>query len=104
MTKDLFISSVTALKTQFEKDEKCVEAFDVILPYDNISGYDNSVLIDAFINLLKECVNDTNDWIDYFVWELDFGRDYTDGCVRINGKDVPLRTAEDLWNIINVNQ
>ena len=58
------------------------------------------VLIDAFINLLKECGNDTNDWIGYFVWELDFGRDYTDGCVMINGKDVPLRTAEDLWNIL----
>lgn len=101
MTKDLFISSITALKDQFDKDRKCSEAFAVILPYDNVSSYDNSVITDAMLALLKECSSDVYGWIDYFVWELDFGRKYTEGCVTENGKNVPLRTVDDLWNIIN---
>jgi hypothetical protein len=100
MTKDLFVSSVTALRMQIDRDRKCSEAFGVILPNDHVSVYDNSCLIDAIIALLKEAVNDTDDWIDYFVWELDFGRDYKDGCVTADGKNIPLKTVDDLWDIL----
>jgi hypothetical protein len=100
MTKDLFVSSVTALRMQIDRDRKCSQAFNIILPHDNVSVYDNSYLIEAVIVLLKEAVNDTDDWIDYFVWELDFGRDYKDGCVTADGKNIPLKTADDLWDIL----
>jgi len=52
------------------------------------------------IKLLQELTNDENDWIDYYIWELEFGDKYKDGCVKINNENIPLRKSEDLWNLI----
>lgn len=41
----------------------------------------------------------TND-IDYYMYELDFGKKWKPGCLTIDDKDIPLRNSEDLWNIL----
>ena len=100
MDKELFISSINAIKQQMDKDKECLKAFKIILPFDYISGYDNHVIIDTMIKLLQELTNDENEWINYFIWELEFGDKYKDGCVKIDNENIPLRTSEDLWNLI----
>lgn len=53
------------------------------------------------LSLLKMIMNDKYDWIDYWMYELDFGRKYHDGCVTDNqGNSIKLATIEDLWNLI----
>ena len=39
-------------------------------------------------------------WIDYFVWELDFGKKWHPMCVTVDDKDVPLGTPEDLYAML----
>lgn len=101
MTKEFFIESVEKLDAQFRHDQKCLDAFSVILNDSYISGYDNSIVTEQFLKILKEAVNDKNGWIEYYVYELEFGRGYRDGCVTINGENVSLKTATDLWDIIS---
>ena len=39
------------------------------------------------VSLLATIMNDEYDWIDYFCWELNFGKDYHDGTITdSNGK------------------
>lgn len=43
---------------------------------------------------------DKDDWISYFCFDLDFGRNYKDGMVTHNGKNVSLATSEDLYDFL----
>lgn len=59
-------------------------------------------MIDTVVLLLKIATNDTDEWIDYWVYELDCGKDYTEGAVRYtDGEIIPLATVDDLWAILN---
>lgn len=55
------------------------------------------------IELLEKITYDEDEWISYWVYELDFGQKYHKGCVEINGKLVALLTIYDLWNLLNDN-
>ena len=46
--------------------------------------------------------NHEHSWIEYYMWELHFGRKWKKGIVKIKGKDFKLQTASDLWDILNV--
>lgn len=53
------------------------------------------------LEILSESMNDTSDWISYWFYELDCGRDYKDGCITdLDGKIIKLKTIEDLYNCI----
>ena len=102
MTKELFIHSIEALHKQYLHDDKCAEAFKVILPNDYTTLYDNHHVIDALTKILVDATNDTSDWISYFIYELNFGKDWKDGMIKENGKDIKLQTTEDLWNLLAI--
>jgi hypothetical protein len=44
---------------------------------------------------------DSNEWISYFCFELNFGRKYKEGNVLDdNGKSIPLATYDDLYDLL----
>ena len=104
MTKELFIETIGELEKQKIHDRKCSDAFKVLLPHDYTSGYDNHWIQEQLIKVLKVATNDNiqQSWIEYFIWELDFGNLYREGCVKISGKDIKLQTAFDLWDLLNL--
>jgi len=51
-------------------------------------------------DILKEAMNDKSDWIGYWMFELNEGKDYKKGSVVVDGKNVPLKTIRDLYNIL----
>ena len=106
MTKELFIESIEQLQKQYEHDLKCSEAFRVILPHDYLSGYDNSKLQEQLVKILQVEMNDEGDhsWIEYYIWELDFGKDFKDGCVMIDKQPFELKTPSDLWELLLMNK
>ena len=103
-SKELFIETINALEKQHRHDVKCSEAFRVILPNDYISNYNNHWLQNQLVNILQIAMNDNvaHSWIEYFIWELDFGLKYSKGCVKIQDKDFELKTASDLWDLLNL--
>ena len=46
-------------------------------------------------------VDGYGDDLDYFLYELDCGKKWKSGTITIDGKDIKLRNAEDLWEMIN---
>ena len=103
MTKDLFIESIEAIKAQFEHDAKCHKAFCAILPNDYVTNYDYHKVINQLLKLLQVAMNDQSDpsWIEYYIYELDFGSRWTESRVTRNGQSIKLETVEDLWNILS---
>lgn len=55
----------------------------------------------AVVNLLGLMMHDTNDWIGYWIYEMEYGEKYFKGCVtHENGVEIPLHTVEDLYNFL----
>jgi hypothetical protein len=103
-TKYDFISAIEALQKQYEHDQKCSDAMEVIFPNDFISGYDNHWLTNKLVELLENNMNDSEEWISYFLYELDFGKKWKPGTVTEGDKDIPLRNAEDLYDLLRSNE
>lgn len=62
-----------------------------------------NVLLDTFYHEDQLNTYPFIDDITYFMWELDFGRKWKSGMVTKDGVDIPLRTAEDLWELLTEN-
>lgn len=96
-TKKLFVETINKIEEQKRHDDKCAGAFKTLLPNDHVTSYDNYKLYDQLIKILKIAMNDELDWIDYFIYDLDFGSKYYDGCVKLRGNNFTLKTPSDLY-------
>lgn len=51
--------------------------------------------------LLRKLLNDAYEYIDYFIYELDYGRKYKPGMIKDeNDQDIDLSTAEKLYDYL----
>ena len=103
LTKEQFINCIETYKKMREEENELFNALHL---------YDECIFdkwLDNYYNLFSEMcefskpVNGIgwgND-LDYFVFELDFGRLYTNGCVEDkDGNPIQMSTAEELWDAI----
>ena len=61
----------------------------------------------SIVSLLEKIMQDEkNEWISYWLWELNFGRENHRLKVTMDGKEVPMTTIEDLYNVLaeNINE
>lgn len=105
ITKELFIESINQIELQHRHDQKCSEAFKMILPNDYLSCYDNHWLQNQLVSVLQIAMNDNHEhsWIEHYMWELDFGRKNKELQVIINESNFKLETPEHLWNLLNLD-
>lgn len=62
-------------------------------------------LIDSYFQLLKYSTNDETELITYFCYDLDFGENYTPGCITdANDKEVRVQDSEDLYNVLFLDE
>lgn len=101
MTKEQFISSIEAIKEQYENDEKITKALNIIQP-DSFNSFNGGiVLVNHLIQLLVDLTNDKNSWIEYFIYELDFGEKYKEGCATyVDKTPIDLSTAGTLFDFL----
>lgn len=53
------------------------------------------------VDLLKICVGDTGDWIDWWLWENYYGERISENSVTgDDGKPIDVRTPEKLYDLI----
>ena len=74
ISKEQFIKIMESIQQQLNIDIKNNEAFSTILENDFVSSPKN-ILYDILINFLIYLTNDESKWIDYFIYELDFGKE-----------------------------
>ena len=68
-------------------------------------GADNVLWFDKYQSLIVDILHDAfndkeNGWISYAIYELDWFSKYKDGTITFDGKNVPLRDAGDLYDLL----
>lgn len=104
ITKEQFINTINDMQTIYEKYDKIVDTLYSIGI--DIINLDMNPIHET-IKLLEDIMGCPRDYkyyisdISYFVYELDFGRNYKDGCIKDkDGNNIKLETPEDLWNVL----
>lgn len=105
ISKEVFIETIDSIEKQYEHDNKCLEAASLIYE-DAFEGnlfYRNSWLQNALITLLQIEFNDekAQSWIDYYLWELDFGKkNNVMQAYREDGSEIKLTNASELYDCL----
>ena len=88
-------------KKQFIKIMTDLKLLDDLRKLDkDFGGLRLSRVGDLVLDVLEIVMEDKkNCWISYYTRELNWGENYKDGCIT-NGKNIPLKTFEDLYNIL----
>ena len=95
MSYELFERYMNIVRADYDWMEKVCDLFDTCVLYDKIRSPD------TILEMLSDALHDTSDWIDYFVFELDWGKDYEAGMVvDANNQNIPLATLHDLYNLL----
>ena len=102
ISKNEFIHAMKGIKAQILIDLKNHQALSDIFKNTYMGSIEN-VLYNTLITLLEQLTIDTESkWIEYFIYELDFGKEnYRLQVYDKNNKEIPLSTIEDLWNMLN---
>ena len=62
-------------------------------------------MMDYVFDLLEDEFNDSDHWISYWIYELDFGKSWSPGTViDEDKKDIKLQTKEDLYDFLMENK
>ena len=102
LSKEIFTEVMNSIEKQYNHDMKCAEAFSILLPNDYTSVYDNSVLYESILNLLDIIFKQDKkgSWIEYYIYELEFGKKYKEGCVKSEGKNIDLSDSGKLYDFL----
>ena len=97
LSKEKFIEYLERYRELADIEEKLNSTVKLLCPDFNSFYLDkHSSLI---LDMLKDLMNDTEDWIGYYIWESDWGKTFS--CVwNEEGEEIPLETLQDLYNII----
>jgi len=97
-TKEEFITVLGACVDIIEDTEEIVDFIDEkFRTYCGVDIFGQGELLDLFIKVLEDKMDDSDHWISWWVFE--------DGCGKKGleaGKDMrPVDTIEDLWCLMN---
>jgi hypothetical protein len=108
MNKELFIEAIEAIEKQIDSDVEVSKHLGRAFPnaFEANLLPDNRYLQDALIRVLQEEMNDTElcehglSWIEYYIWELKFGKENYHLKVTHNGKEIKMSNASELYDFL----
>ena len=103
MTKEQFIKLMEAIKERYHTIEKIYDKLD------DVFGSVGDLFIDEtsitpIIDVISEIVEDNNKWIEWYVYDKNWGTDARLTATDNNGNEIPSETLEDLWNLIHMTE
>jgi len=97
MEFDKFHGKMMALDRHFTEIEAVQDAFRTMLDGHYVYNIGEEI-INEYVNMLADQVGDTANWINWFIWENDFGkRGHEAGY---DGEMTSIRTIDDLYRLI----
>lgn len=95
MTKENFSELINAVKNHSDYIYNLYKDYGIDFVNSPVMEIENEIT-----KYLKAQFDDKCDWIGYWMWELNFGENWKPGTVTENGNDIPLKTIDDLWNLL----
>lgn len=105
MKKETFVSIINAIDAQYAKDKENAKLLEKVFPDSTIIPSYCDELINTIIEaLISEMSDEEEEWIDYYMYELDFGRENDRlKAYDKNGVEILLSKPEDLYDLIENN-
>lgn len=99
MTKEQFIRLMTVIKKKYEETEKFWDDF-----YDLFGSCGDklaeAISLDEIISVISEIIGDNKYWIEWYIYEKEWGIKEDVGVADANNNIIPSETLEDLWRLI----
>lgn len=106
--KETFIKTLTTLKEETDKEAELRKTLNKLYGAPagfSVDFYPTIQLESTLLSLLKKLTFDAGGWIDYYVYDCEFGQ-ALNLCNSVEDKDgnkIPLNTMEDLYNLLVQN-
>lgn len=104
LTKQEFVDILNRLREATELVDKVEELFRDSrdnLECDFCNGAGLQISHEGIVvKLLEKMMQDSVGNISYFIYELDYGREYKDGCVSDNNGNIDISTPEKLYDFL----
>ena len=108
MNKELFIEAIEAIQKQVKLDIEVSKHLGKAFPdaFEANLLPKNHFLQNALLHVLQVEMNDLQlyelgqSWIEYFLWELNFGEENYRLKVTDNGKNIPMSNASELYDYL----
>lgn len=100
ITKTQFCSIIDSIETYWETLRKLNEVLDANMVESKLATFADEVRVfisDLFYEEEKDSIGDE---IQYYMWELDFGKKWTSNSITVNGESIRLTNSEELWDYI----
>lgn len=99
VSKEAFLRALNALCKQDREDSYISTHLQMICP-DSNPVYITKHAQQGLLDLLEAASGDDEAWISYWLYDLDHGAKYKPGTVRVDGKNVRLKTPEDVYRLL----
>lgn len=74
---------------------KAFKAFDHDFNSVHFGGYEGLI-----VKLITHLFNDKSEWFQYWLYELEAGSKATPNSVSFDGKPIPIKTVDNLYDIL----
>ena len=99
LSKEVFVECINFMKDRSDAADKVNKVFT--------DGFEDSVFYPylryetMMEKVLKDAMCDENDWISWFLYEMDYGRDVKlDSAAEEDGTPIDLTTPEKLYDFL----
>lgn len=104
LTKEEFIDIINRLRESSELVDKVNELFQNSmdnLECDFCNGASLQISHEGIVvKLLEKLMQDRYENISYFIYELDYGKEYQDGCISDKHGNIDISTPEKLYDFL----
>lgn len=102
ITKPQFLKALDALAKQDKEDGYISTHLQCVCPESNVL-YVTKYAQAGLLDLLEAVTDDENSWISYWLYDLAHGNKYKPGTIKVDGKNVKLKTPDDLYRMLVKN-
>ena len=102
ISRDTFIETMCALEILDDKMGNVEVAMNQLCP--DFRGFNIPDVFDIVMDIFEEMFKDEDNWLDYFVYELDYMNDYIHGDVLDkNGQPIEFHGWGDVYDFLIKN-
>lgn len=99
LKKDSFVKLMKFIENQWNLEDSASN--ELSKAYGYCEFYPSTKWSEQILSFLEETTNDSDGFIEKFIYELNFGNDYFDGaCVDKEGNEVNLSDAGELYEAL----
>ena len=95
-----YLQEVNQFETDFQillnKTSRDTEFIDACI-------FTDCTMMSYIVDLLEDEFADEGHWISYWIYDLNFGENWSSGIITYCDRDIKLKTKEDLYNLLMDN-